>query len=260
MIEITSDRITEYLGENSFSFKIFDVIDSTNSYAKNNIGENISNCVIIADKQTNGRGRCGRDFYSPADNGIYMSVVIRVDKIFSDIELLTIATAAITHYAIEKVTGKKCEIKWVNDIYLNQKKICGILCENILGKNTSVVEYVIIGIGINVKTTDDFPQELTDIAGSLSMEDIDRNVLIAEILKGIREFSTNFDFDRYLSYYKEHSMVMGKTIKFEQNSQEFFGKVIDINSSGHLIVELKDKSVMALKSGEIRIGKKDIEA
>ena len=258
MIEITSDRITEYLGENLFSFKIFDVIESTNSYAKKNIDNNISDCVIIADRQTDGRGRCGRKFYSPADNGIYMSAVIKIDKIFSDIEPLTIAVAAVTHRAIEKVTGKKCEIKWVNDIYFDGKKICGILCENILRKNTAIVERVIIGIGINLKTTEDFPEELYDIAGALSMENIDRNLLIAEILKGIKEFSSLFVFDKYLSYYKEHSMVLGKMINFDKNNHKYSGKVIDINSSGNLIVELFDKTLTVLKSGEVRIAKSDI--
>ncbi len=259
MIEITSDKIIEYLGQNPFSFEIFNVIDSTNVYAKKTISEKSSNRVIIADKQLNGRGRCGRDFYSPADNGIYMSVVIKADKTYSDIELLTIGVASVVHYAIEKVTACKCEIKWVNDILLNQKKICGILCENILERNTDKVKNVIIGIGINVKTTKDFPPELQDIAGALSTELLDRNMLIAEILKGIMKISEEFNFEKYLSYYKANSMVLNKNINYVKNGQMFFGKVIGINSSGNLEVELADKTIDILKSGEIRIGKENVK-
>ncbi|MBE7020279.1 MAG: biotin--[acetyl-CoA-carboxylase] ligase [Ruminococcaceae bacterium] len=257
MIRVTEEKITEYLGKIPFTFKIFDELESTNLYAKQSVGKELNNHVIIADKQTAGRGRCGRDFYSPEGNGIYMSAVIKADKKFEDIELLTVAVAAITHKAIEKVSGCNCEIKWVNDIYLNKKKICGILCENILDKNSMKVKHIIIGIGINVKSTENFPRELQNKAGAIAIPSLDRNFLIAEILKGIYNLSENFELDDYLSYYREHSMVLNKMIRFNENGKEMFGRAVEINSSGNLVVELLNNEKRILRSGEISIGVSD---
>ena len=132
MIKITEENIKKHLCCNSYEFEIFDKIDSTNTYARNVLKDGK---VIISDMQKNGRGRMGRNFYSPEDNGIYMSVVLKVDKEYSDLDLFTVAIASITLSAIEKVTGKNCFVKWVNDIFLNDKKVSGILCENVLSKD-----------------------------------------------------------------------------------------------------------------------------
>ena len=112
------------------------MIDSTNKFARENL---CHRKVVIAHEQTMGRGRMGRSFYSPKNNGIYMSVILKVDKSYDELELFTVAVAAITLKAIEKASGKKCYIKWVNDIFIDEKKVCGILCENVLSKNGAYV-------------------------------------------------------------------------------------------------------------------------
>ena len=253
MIKITEENIKKHLCCNSYEFEIFDKIDSTNTYARNVLKDGK---VIISDMQKNGRGRMGRNFYSPEDNGIYMSVVLKVDKEYSDLDLFTIAIASITLSAIEKVTGKNCFVKWVNDIFLNDKKVSGILCENVLSKDGKKIEYIIIGIGINVKSVKDFPMDLKDIAGCI--EEIDRNVLIAEILKGTQTLRKDFNLKKYLKLYKEKSMVINKNISFFLNSKEYSGKVEDINEKGNLVVRIPNGDIKIIKSGEIRLNLNDI--
>lgn len=253
MIKITEENIKKHLSLNSYQFEIFEEIDSTNTYAKSVLKDGM---IIISDMQKNGRGRMGRSFYSPSDNGIYMSVVLKADKEYSQMDLFTVAIASITLSSIEKVTNKKCMIKWVNDIFLNNKKVSGILCENILSKDGKRVEYVIVGIGINVKSVADFPKELEEIAGCI--DEIDRNVLIAEILKGIDDLKKDYNLKQYLEFYKEKSLVINKTISFYINSIEYKGKVETINDSGNLVVRLEDNDVKIIKSGEIRLNLSDI--
>ncbi|MBE7013672.1 MAG: biotin--[acetyl-CoA-carboxylase] ligase [Ruminococcaceae bacterium] len=253
MIKITEENIKKHLCCNSYEFEIFDKIDSTNTYARNVLKDGK---VIISDMQKNGRGRMGRSFYSPEDNGIYMSVVLKVDKEYSDLDLFTVAIASITLSAIEKVTGKNCFVKWVNDIFLNDKKVSGILCENVLSKDGKKIEYIIIGIGINVKSVKDFPMDLKDIAGCI--EEIDRNILIAEILKGTQTLRKDFNLKKYLKLYKEKSMVINKNISFFLNSKEYSGKVEDINDKGNLVVRIPNGDIKIIKSGEIRLNLNDI--
>ena len=253
MIKITEENIKKHLCCNSYEFEIFDKIDSTNTYARNVLKDGK---VIISDMQKNGRGRMGRSFYSPEDNGIYMSIVLKVDKEYSDLDLFTVAIASITLSAIEKVIGKNCFVKWVNDIFLNDKKVSGILCENVLSKDGKKIEYIIIGIGINVKSVKDFPMDLKDIAGCI--EEIDRNVLIAEILKGTQTLRKDFNLKKYLKLYKEKSMVINKNISFFLNSKEYSGKVEDINDKGNLVVRIPNGDIKIIKSGEIRLNLNDI--
>ncbi len=253
MIKITEENIKKHLCCHSYEFEIFDKIDSTNTYARNVLKDGK---VIISDMQKNGRGRMGRNFYSPEDNGIYMSIVLKVDKEYSDLDLFTVAIASITLSAIEKVTGKNCFVKWVNDIFLNDKKVSGILCENVLSKDGKKIEYIIIGIGINVKSVKDFPMDLKDIAGCI--EEIDRNILIAEILKGTQTLRKDFNLKKYLKLYKEKSMVINKNISFFLNSKEYSGKVEDINDKGNLVVRIPNGDIKIIKSGEIRLNLNDI--
>lgn len=253
MIKITEENIKKNLSCDFFEFEIFEKIDSTNTYARNVLKDGK---VIISDMQTNGRGRMGRNFHSPSDNGIYMSVVLKADKEYSELDLFTVAIASITLSAIEKVTDKKCVIKWVNDIFYNNKKVSGILCENILSKDGKRIEYIIIGIGINVKSVEDFPSDLKDIAGCI--DEIDRNVLIAEILEDIETLRKDFDLKKYLGFYKEKSIVINKNISFCIDSKEYRGTVESINDLGNLVVRLQNGEIKIIKSGEIRLNYNDI--
>ena len=162
-----ADYIKNKLNE-SISVDIFDEIDSTNEEAKRRISDGQKeDFVLVARMQTAGKGRKGRSFYSPMDTGIYLTYTHFTDDSVEQSLKTTVATSVIARNAIKEATGLDCGIKWVNDLYLNGKKVCGILCECIL-KNTydNDKNALIIGIGINL-TTSDYPEEISDKAGSI---------------------------------------------------------------------------------------------
>jgi len=157
----------------------FEETDSTNNQAKRMINEiPAKNLLIAAARQTAGRGRQGKSFYSPEGTGIYMSLVLHTERSLHNAVTATTAAAVAVCRAIEALTDVKPEIKWVNDVYVNGKKICGILTEAVTDFETQTVSGIIIGIGVNI-TTCDFPQSVEN-AGALNVR-ISRARLIAKI-------------------------------------------------------------------------------
>lgn len=247
---ISQEGIRELLNKDEYTIEYFDVIDSTNTYAKKIAESATDRTVIVADSQTNGRGRLGREFHSPKENGIYMSIILKKCCLPSDDCLITVAAATAVSRAIEKTLDIKTEIKWVNDIFVNKKKVCGILAEG-AGEN------IIVGIGINVKSTRDFPEELKDIAGALEAETVHRNKLIASVLNEMSAVISD-EFSDTLEYYRKKSMVLGKTVTYEKNGCSYKGKVTEINDSGNLVIEDEKGEISVVCSGEIRLKVSDI--
>ncbi len=169
---------------------VFRSLESTNLTAKKMALDGApTGTVVIAEEQTKGRGRMGRSFYSPPSGGIYISFILQPRFDASKSVLITTAASVAVCKAIENVTGISCRIKWVNDVYLGEKKICGILTEAVTDFESGRIEYVVLGIGINYNTAQSaFPSELSGIAGSLldhgqqSGSGITRNRLIAELI------------------------------------------------------------------------------
>ena len=161
--------------------RVFQTIDSTNNYAKRLILDGAApGTAILAESQTAGRGRRGRSFYSPAGSGLYISVILRpkIDAV-DDIQLLSAAAAVAVCRAIDRLKPDSgAQIKWVNDIFIGGKKVCGILSEAVSAGDR--IAGTVVGIGVNC-TTDAFPPELRDIACSLG-GDISRNALAAGII------------------------------------------------------------------------------
>lgn len=227
----------------------YESIDSTNSQAKRLIaqpgGENL---LIIANRQTDGRGRGNKSFYSPADSGIYMSLVLHPNSSLQRAVTATTAAAVAVCRAIEHFCDFKLQIKWVNDIYLNGGKVAGILTEAITDFESMCVSSIIIGIGVNINT-ESFPAGAPE-AASLGA-DINRNELIAEIVNQIFEIA---DGGReYIEYYKSHSMVIGKDIIIYENSAETPARAIAVEDSGALRVRLAGGEIKTLTSGTIRL-------
>ena len=165
----------------------FDKIDSTNSEAKRNIISGFrEKRLYIASCQTDGRGRMGRSFYSPPKTGIYLSFAFPAPEIVNDVVSLTSKSAVAVTEAIESLTDIALKIKWVNDIYLAGKKICGILSESIVTDRN----YIIIGIGINL-STNSFPDEIASSAGSLNCDSLSETELIYKIAKNMLFFINN---------------------------------------------------------------------
>ena len=234
---------------------VFESINSTNAYCKELAANGAKHgTVVIADHQTQGRGRLGRDFFSPAGSGLYMSILFRTENLSeSNPTTLTIAAGVAVCRAIESLTDKNPQIKWVNDIFLDGKKICGILAEGGTSSSGSQLDYVIVGIGLNI-STNSFPGKLREIAGSLFPQNITRSQFASEILNNMFALCKEDNSGSILSEYKHRSLVLGKKISFTKNSETYCGTAIDINNEGNLIVKLGSGNLVTLNSGEISIG------
>ena len=247
---LSSEGIACYLDE-KIAIYTYKKIDSTNTQMKKlAIDGGSDHSVIVAEEQSAGRGRFGRSFYSPAKKGIYMSVLLKRQEMIQDATFITIQTAVAINRAIKKLYGLETEIKWVNDLYYQGKKICGILTEAISDFESGMIEAIIIGIGINVSTKE-FPKELQDKATSLNLDKANRNQFIAEILKQLFKI-INEDFKETLAEYKSLSCVLNKKIEFMLKGQLYTGTVKDINELGNLVVIYNDQEII-LSSGEVSI-------
>lgn len=228
-------------------------VDSTNNEAKKMVASGISdNALVISEKQTAGRGRQGRAFYSPEKTGVYMSLVIHPTLNINDSVFITTAACVATVRAIEALTDAKPQIKWVNDIYLDNKKLCGILTEAVTDFETNSVQSIVIGIGINIRTAN-FPKEIDTIATSLNDSKLTRNRLIAEITNELLNIIENINDKGYLQEYREHSLVLGKEIIYYKNNKAHKAKATSIDKFGGLEVLNENGTTEVLRSGEISV-------
>lgn len=245
-------EIFKYL-KNNIPVYYYDTINSTNARAKlfceSHKDTNI-NALFVANHQSEGRGRLGRSFYSPSDTGLYMSLLTKPPKDTSDMVCLTTAAAVCVTQALEELCDIKPQIKWVNDIYLGSKKVCGILCEAVTSDKTNAIDYVIIGIGVNISTTD-FPTEISGIATSIG-QDINRNELCAKITDNLIDMKNTIANRSFIDEYKAHSLVLGKEITYTQNGETKSATAIDIDNNGGLVIKT-ESGIDTLSTGEISV-------
>lgn len=234
-------------------------LESTNKTAKEMAVAGAEHgTIIIADCQTMGRGRYSRNFFSPSGGGLYMSIVLRPEAMhFKNPTSVTAFAAVSVCEAIESISTKVPRIKWVNDIFIDGKKVCGILTEAVTDFESGGLDWVVLGIGINVHTrTEDFPCDLQSIATSIypdeKMSGV-RNRLSAEIINRILGFETLPSETEIFEKYKKRLMVLGKKITVIQNQVEYKATAIDVDSVGHLVVKNESGERITLSSGEIRI-------
>ncbi len=246
-----ADVITKHLKTEAVKTVCLESIDSTNTFARGmvNSGEK-SLLLITADRQTGGRGRNGKSFYSENNGSVYMTVVVHPELTFEETVGITTASAVAISRAIESVTGKSTLIKWVNDLYYGGRKVCGILCEAVAEKGR--VKSVIIGVGINLAECE-FPDELNGIAGTLSCDPSLREELIAAVADEL--FSLNFGAldQKTLDEYRSKSLVIGKSIDYFINGQKNTATAVGIDGCGGLIVKNDDGTEDVLRSGEISV-------
>ncbi|HHW57237.1 MAG TPA: biotin--[acetyl-CoA-carboxylase] ligase [Clostridia bacterium] len=244
---------TKFIGKN-YIHKLN--INSTNDLAKEIASTSPNGTVIVAEEQTEGRGRLGRSWFSQKGCGIWMSVILKPDLQPQQAINLTQVSAIAVVKAIEEVCNRETKIKWPNDIILNNKKVCGILTE--MSSEIDRINYVVIGIGVNVNC-DIFPEELRDKATSLYLEihsKVDRKKLIGSILNHLEFYYSKylqkgFDFIRPLSI--EKSITIGKEIKVIGLEGVIEGKAITIDSNGSLVVETKEGKRLSIMSGDVSI-------
>ncbi len=235
---------------------IYDEIDSTNTEAKRRLySSDVKDfTVIVADMQRGGRGRTGKSFTSPKGSGVYFSIILHPKDSydFSCFDLTTVKAAVAVAEGIKEATGKEAEIKWVNDLFINGRKICGILSELDADFESRSVKSVIVGIGINVnEPKDDSFKDLKDIAGYIGT-DVIRNEILSSILNAFYENNYEKKDKEIIDYYKKHSLVIGKDLTFELNGKKYTAKGVDINDKGNLIVDTGEKRI-TLSSGEVSI-------
>lgn len=234
-------------------------LESTNKTAKEMAVAGAEHgTIIISDCQTTGRGRYSRNFFSPSGGGLYMSIVLRPEAMhFKNPTSVTAFAAVSVCEAIEIISTKVPRIKWVNDIFIDGKKVCGILTEAVTDFESGSLDWVVLGIGINVHTrTEDFPSDLQSLATSIypdeKMPGV-RNRLSAEIINRILGFETLPSETEIFEKYKKRLMMLGKEITVIQNQMKYKATAIDVDSVGHLIVKNENGEVITLSSGEIRI-------
>jgi len=214
--------------------------------------------VLVAERQIAGRGRLGRAFVSPANMGIYMSVLLRPACEPIQLMHLTCAVASAACSAIESALGFRPGVKWTNDLVYQKKKLAGILTE--LGFHPDgTVAYCVIGIGINCNQRPaDFPPEIRQIAGSLTMvagKPINRGLVAAKMIDSFAAMSDTLleKKEEIMDQYRKDCITIGQDISLVRGEDVRHGKALDVNDDGALIVEYSDGSVEAVNSGEVSV-------
>ncbi|MDE6731194.1 MAG: biotin--[acetyl-CoA-carboxylase] ligase [Oscillospiraceae bacterium] len=231
-----------------WQFHYFKELDSTNRFAKTLATRNApSGTVVIADQQTAGRGRTGKSFYSPAGN-LYFSIIEKLPLPVSDMMSVTACTAAAVFLALEQF-GITTQIKWVNDLFLNQKKICGILSEGSFNAELLSMDYLVIGIGINLHHDPDCPEELQSIITDLETETgkrIHKYDLLTAILKQLEILLDGISSHSYLDIYTKNSCTLGHRVRTDDGTE---GTAIGFTEDAGLIIELADGTKQILRTG-----------
>ena len=214
-------------------------------------------CVIVACEQTAGRGRYGRQFFSPADTGVYLSLLLRPTAYSpQQATCLTAAAAAAMCQAIEAVTGQQPGIKWVNDIFLRGKKVCGILTEAAVGLETGSLDYMVLGVGVNLyPPAEGFPAEIQSIAGSVLERSCPeaKNRLVGEFLNRFWYFYTHPECRAYLEDYRSRSLAIGQNVTVLSAGRAVSAYAYGIDDDFRLLVRYENGDTEALSYGEIRI-------
>lgn len=258
------DFISAAISNTNLEAIVYEEVTSTNNKALE-YGQNghEGDMVIIADYQTNGRGRRGRNFYSPKGSGLYMSFLLHPDIATSKATLLTCMSAVALCRAIKEVCNIEVSIKWVNDIFLGDKKISGILTEASTSIEDGSLSYVVVGIGINLfPPKEGFPEDISKIAGSLfesraGHENV-KNTLCAAIINKFMDLYLPFDMT-FTKEYKSRSMLIGNYVKVNPSAPtknlNGYALVKDIDEECHLVVEYENGNVEVLSSGEVSVVK-----
>lgn len=259
---LSSDKILSFIKKDtptSFNIQIFETLPSTNDYLRTLAKEGCPEfTVILAREQTAGKGRLGRSFFSPAGSGIYMSVLLKPEIDTGKLTYITPLVAVALVEAIEKITSLRPQIKWVNDIFYNKKKIAGILTETCFANNTNVPDYVIAGCGINLQTPEcGYPKNINNIAGSLfGFNTPDDNTvcrLIAEFLCNLEYYYENIEEKPFLNKYKTSSMVINKHIFVISGDLKKDAFALDIDDDFSLVVKYPDETTEKIFTGEVSI-------
>lgn len=256
-VEIKELLKTKFIGNDII---YLDSVDSTNSYGKRLAENGFSDgTVIIAEEQTSGRGRLGRDWVSPKGKGIWMTIMLKPEIKPNLASQVTLIAALAVLKAIKAAYDMDIMIKWPNDLVINGKKVCGILAE--LGAEIERVNYLCVGIGINANLDEqDFKNQALDMATSIKIAagmEVERKKLIANILDVFEEYYILFikksSLEFMIEEYKKYLINMGREVRLVAKNEEIHAITEDITSEGHLLVRLDDGTLKEISSGEVSV-------
>ncbi|RGX55946.1 biotin--[acetyl-CoA-carboxylase] ligase [Anaerotruncus sp. AF02-27] len=239
------------------------LVSSTNQAAKElALSGAPDGALLLAEEQSEGRGRRGRGFVSPPGAGIYLSALLRPQLLAADAVLITAAAAVAVCEAVQALCGIDLGIKWVNDLYLGDRKVCGILTEAATDFESGSVEYMVVGIGINFTTRpEDFPEELRTVAGSLFPKGeapVSRSQLAAEIVNRLEELLPGLPQRRFLAAYRARSILLGERVEVLRGEKREIARAVAIDDDARLVIQKEDNTTEALRSGEISIRRKPV--
>ncbi len=235
------------------------LVDSTNTRLKARAASTPTGTALLAEEQSGGRGTHGRSFQSPKGDGLYLSVLIRPHVGLSDLLTLTGWVAVAAREGIERACGAPVDIKWLNDLYLNGKKLCGILTEFALLAESGEPDYVVIGMGINMnQTLDTFrAQGLEDIATSLAIEGypVEQNHLAVCLLEALDKLNREFPAKRadYLDRYRYRCITLGRRVSFDGEGTLQTGTVAGVDDDFALLVDGNDGNRHIVSSGTVKM-------
>lgn len=246
---------TEAVGPYPAPVQLYDTLESTNRTAKLLALEGAAHgTLVLAGRQTAGRGRLGRSFASPAGKGVYCSVVLRPPLPATNAQTATIGAAVAVCRAVQTLCGLELAIKWVNDLYYRGKKVCGILTEAGTDLESGQLEWLVVGIGLNLTTSPaDWPEELARTAGSLypgGPAPVSRAVLAGAIARELLSLCPAFDC---LDEYRARCFVPGHWVTVCTGAETYAAKALSIDDAGRLVVEREGGRQIALQHGEVSI-------
>ena len=262
---LTAAGVETYLKTPGISVQYFREISSTNTVLKTMAAEGAKEgLVLIAEEQSGGKGRLGRSFYSPPGSGLYMSILLRPGTDAAQSTGITACAAVAVALAIEELSGKPTRIKWVNDIYMENRKVCGILTEASVDCESGRLNYAVVGIGINTLVPqNDFPEELKTIAGSAFSGDAVipdlRCRLAATVIDRLMAYYRTPKEDDCFEEYRKRSFLLGKPVSIHRLDQESVpATAVDLDRDYALIVRLEDGSLQRINSGEVSVRPADL--
>lgn len=256
---LSAEGIARYLRHRELRLQVFSSVSSTNTVLKTLAAEGeAAGLALVAEAQTAGRGRMGRSFYSPADSGVYLSLLLRPALPAAEATRLTACAAVAVCETLEALSGRETQIKWVNDIFMDGRKVCGILTEAGLDCESGMTHYVVIGIGVNVRAPEgDFPEELRGVAGAAfdagRVPEL-RCRIAAGILDRLLDFAADPGSPAVFEGYRRRSLVLGREIRILGPGREPEPAVAEaLGEDFSLLARLPDGSLRRLSSGEVSV-------
>ena len=235
--------------------RIVEVCDSTNSALKRDAASLPADSVLIALTQTGGRGRLGRSFYSPPGHGLYISLLLRPALSQDDLTLLTPAAAVAVCRAVEGLFGVRARIKWVNDVYVREKKACGILTEAVFAPDGGL-SHVVLGLGVNLTPPPGgFPAEISEIAGAVLTEDRPGALpaLAAAVLTEFYSLYRALPARAFAQEYASRLLYVGRDVRIIRSETAAPARVLGADDRCRLLVRYPDGTEEALSGGEITL-------